>query len=122
MSNSVFRFATVSGQSIHWLLKRNCSITPRQLLWFYLSLCVVSFGIAAMFWVQGVRLVMPFAWLELLALGAALLLYARHATDSETIALPATCSPSSWPAAAAASGSRSSRTGCGSSRGTATAR
>ncbi len=73
--------------SVRWLLRRNCSLTPRQLLWFYLSLCAISFGIATMFWVQGVRLVMPFAWLELLALGAALLAYARHATDSETIAL-----------------------------------
>ncbi len=73
--------------SVRWLLRRNCSLTPRQLLWFYLSLCAISFGIATMFWVQGVRLVMLFAWLELLALGAALLAYARHATDSETIAL-----------------------------------
>ena len=40
-----------------------------------------------MFWTQGARLVMPFAWLELLAVGAALLVYARHATDSESIAL-----------------------------------
>ncbi|RZL43130.1 MAG: DUF2244 domain-containing protein, partial [Variovorax sp.] len=31
MSNSVFRFATVSGQDTHWLLKRNCSVTPSQL-------------------------------------------------------------------------------------------
>ena len=40
-----------------------------------------------MFWAQGVRFVMPFAWLELLAFGAALLVYARHAADSESIAL-----------------------------------
>lgn len=77
-----------AGQwSVEWLLRRNCSLAPRQLLWFYVSLCALSFGIAAMFWSQGVRLVMPFAWLELLAFGAALLVYARHATDSESIAL-----------------------------------
>ena len=32
-------------------------------------------------------LVMPFAWAELLALGAAFLLYARHAGDAEKIVL-----------------------------------
>jgi uncharacterized membrane protein len=73
--------------SVEWLLKRNCSMAPRQLLWFYLSLCAVSFAIASMFWTQGVHLVMPFAWLELLVLGAALLAYARHAADSESITL-----------------------------------
>lgn len=73
--------------SVEWVLKRNCSMAPRQLLWFYASLCALSLGIAGMFWLRGATLVMPFAWLELLLLGVALLLYARHATDSERIAL-----------------------------------
>lgn len=87
MSNLVFRFATVQGHNIQWFLRRNCSVTPRQLGWLYVSLCVVSLGIATLFWMQGARLVMPFAWLELIAVGAAFLLYARHATDGETIRL-----------------------------------
>ena len=70
-----------------WLLKRNCSMAPRHLLWFYASLCTLSLGIAAMLWNQGAKMVMPFAALELLLLGAALLVYARHAADSERIAL-----------------------------------
>ena len=46
VSNSVFRFATVSGQNIHWFLKRNCSVTPSAArLAVYASLCVVSLGI-----------------------------------------------------------------------------
>ena len=73
--------------SVEWVLKRNCSIAPRQLLWFYASLCVLLLGIASMFWLRGATMVMPFAWLELLVLGAAMLLYARHAADSERIAL-----------------------------------
>jgi uncharacterized membrane protein len=85
--NSVFRFATVSGQSIHWFLKRNCSVTPSQLGWLYASLCVVSIGIGAAFWLIGARLVMPFTGLELAAVGVAFILYARHATDGEKIAL-----------------------------------
>ena len=87
MSNPVFRFATVQGQNIHWFLKRNCSVTPAQLGWFYASLCVVSLGVAAVFWFQGAVLILPFAWVELAAVGAAFLAYARHAGDGETISL-----------------------------------
>ena len=83
----VFRFATVQGQAIVWFLKRNCSVTPAQLGWFYASLCVVSLAIAMIFWLQGATLVLPFAWLELGAVGLAFLLYARHAADGERISL-----------------------------------
>lgn len=87
MSNLVFRFATVSGQNIHWFLKRNCSVTPAQLGWVYASICVLSLGIAAFFWAQGATLVLPFAWLELAAVGVAFVVYARHASDGERISL-----------------------------------
>jgi len=83
----VFRFATVSGQRIDWRLVRNCSVTPAQLGWTYLSLCLVSLGIAAVFWMLGARLVMPFAWLEIVALGFAFAMYGRHAADGERISL-----------------------------------
>ena len=87
MSDLVFRFATVRGPAIHWFLGRNCSVTPAQLGWLYLSLCVVTLGIGAFFWVQGAVLVLPFAGLELAAVGAAFLAYARHAADREHILL-----------------------------------
>ena len=87
VSTSVFRFATVSGQNTRWLLKRNCSVTPGQLGWLYLSLCVLSLGIGAVFWMNGAPMVLPFAWIELVAVGIAFLLYARHATDGERIEL-----------------------------------
>jgi len=83
----VFRFATVQGQNIHWFLKRNCSVSPVQLGWLYASLCVVSLGIAGFFWSQGATLILPFACLELAAVGAAFLVYARHAADGERISL-----------------------------------
>lgn len=70
-----------------WLLKRHCSLTPAQLGWFYLSLCLVSLSIAGFFWLQGADLVMPFAMMELLAVGAAFVLYSRHAGDAEKIVL-----------------------------------
>ncbi|MES2980111.1 MAG: DUF2244 domain-containing protein [Pseudomonadota bacterium] len=72
---------------MQWLLRRNCSISPVQLGRLYVSLCVVSLGIALVFWLQGARMVMPFAWLELIAVGAAFLVYARHARDGEKIVL-----------------------------------
>lgn len=87
MPNPVFRFATVQDQAIHWFLRRNCSVTPAQLGWLYASLCVVSLGIGGWFWVMGAPLVLPFAWLELAAVGVAFMVYARHATDGERISL-----------------------------------
>lgn len=88
-----FRFATLpapgnpSHETVQWLLKRHCSLRPAQLGWLYVSLCLVSLGIAAFFWMQGATLVMPFAWAELLVLGVAFLVHARHAGDSEKIVL-----------------------------------
>lgn len=87
MSNPVFRFATVKGQNIHWFLRRNCSVTPAQLGWLYASLCVVSLGIGLVFWWHGATLVLPFAWIELAAVGVAFVVYARHAADGERISL-----------------------------------
>ena len=87
MPNPVFRFATVQGQNIHWFLKRNCSVTPAQLGWLYLSLCVVTLGIGTVFWLHGAVLILPFAGLELAAVGIAFMAYARHASDGEHILL-----------------------------------
>lgn len=74
-----------------WLLKRNCSLTPRQLAKAYLLLCGGSFGIAAVFALQGLWIVFAFALVEMAAVGAALLHYARHALDREHIALSDRC-------------------------------
>ena len=74
-------------KGVQWLLKRNCSVTPSQLLGLFMSISVVSLGIATFFWFQGATLVMPFAWIELIAIGAAFMVYARHARDGEKISL-----------------------------------
>lgn len=73
--------------ALQWPLRRNCSISPRQLGAVYLSLCVVSTLISAWFVAQGAPYVAAFAGIELLAVGAALLVFARHAADHETITL-----------------------------------
>ncbi|MGE0348185.1 DUF2244 domain-containing protein [Hydrogenophaga sp.] len=72
---------------MEWSLKRNCSITPAQLGWLYASMCVVSLAVAGFCWSLGATLVLLFAALELVAVGAAFLAYARHATDRECIHL-----------------------------------
>ena len=72
---------------MQWLLKRNCSMTPRQFLGFFLSLCLLSMVIAGAFWMFGAPFVAPFAGVEVLGLAAAMLIYAQHAADSECIRL-----------------------------------
>lgn len=91
--STAFRFATLphydetNQQAVQWLLKRNCSVTPPQLLGLFASLSVVSLGIATFFWFQGATLVMPFAWAELIAVAIAFTFYSRHARDGEKISL-----------------------------------
>jgi uncharacterized membrane protein len=87
VSNPIYQFAQESGPAIHWQLRRNCSVTPAQLGWLYLSLCVLSLGIGLFFWLQGATLVLAFAGLEITLVGLAFLAYARHATDGEWISL-----------------------------------
>ena len=90
MSNPAYQFAQESGPAIQWQLRRNCSVTPAQLGWLYLSLCVLSLGIGVFFWMQGATLVLAFAGLEIALVGLAFLAYARHATDGEWISLQGT--------------------------------
>ena len=70
-----------------WEMKRNRAISPNQLFAFYLSLCAVSLTIGTFFVLQGAGFVLGFAGLELGVVGLALLVYARHAGDRETITL-----------------------------------
>lgn len=72
---------------LQWVLKRNCSITPAQLFGTYLALCAISLTIALGFTWYGASPVLAFAGIELLLVGAALLVYARHAADQECITL-----------------------------------
>ncbi len=92
-STATWKFAREQAQGgagtpcLEWLLRRNCSVTPRQMLGFYASLCVVSVCIAVWFMVQGAPFVLYFAGIELAAVGTALLVFARHAGDRETLTL-----------------------------------
>ena len=68
-------------------LKRNCSISPAGLAGVFLALALAVLLIGVGFAIAGAWLVLPFAGLEVLLLGAAYLLYARHAADYERIVL-----------------------------------
>ncbi len=72
---------------MQWFLRRNCSIRPTQLGWLYTSICLLSLAIGAGFWAIGAPLVIPFAGLEVVALGLAFIFYAQHAADGERIML-----------------------------------
>jgi len=74
-----------------WVLKRNCSLSPRQLGLVYAALCVVSLLVAFVCTLRGAWYVLAFAILEMAAVGFAFFLYARHAVDRECIALNDTC-------------------------------
>ena len=69
---SVWRFARLvqlpgrHAPVLQWVLRRNCSITPRQLIAVYLSLCAVSLLVGVGFWWQGATYVLAFAGAELL--------------------------------------------------------
>ena len=60
-------------------------MTPRQLAACFALIAFVSLTIGAFCWFQGAVLVLPFASLELLAVGIAFVVYARHALDGERI-------------------------------------
>ena len=70
-----------------WTLRRNCSLSPRQVARAYAVLCVGSLAVAVGFLLHGIWLVLAFSLFELALVGLALLIYARHAADHERIAL-----------------------------------
>jgi uncharacterized membrane protein len=53
----------------------------------FVALSVVSLTVAVFFWLMGAPWVMPFACLELTALGVAFVVYTRHAGDAEWIVI-----------------------------------
>jgi uncharacterized membrane protein len=67
--------------------KRNCSISPAGLACVFAALALAAVAIAVGFALLGAWLILPFAGLEVLLLGAAFLLQARHATDYERVVL-----------------------------------
>lgn len=87
----VFRLArfeqTPNGLAVRWQLKRNCSLTPNQLMGCVAVMLLVSACAALMFWGLGYSLVSLFLLVQMAATVAAAWAYARHACDRDTLIL-----------------------------------
>ena len=70
-----------------WTLKRNCAMSPRRFGMLFALLAVISIGVGVIFALSGAWLVLVFAFVEVGALVAAFIVYARHAGDYERIVL-----------------------------------
>ncbi len=68
-----------------WQMRRNCALTPKQLLRFYIVLVCLSVTVATGFFLAGVWVIPIFTALELGAVTLGFLIYCRHALDCETI-------------------------------------
>ena len=68
-----------------WQMRRNCALTPKQLLKFYIVLVCISVTVATGFFLAGVWVILIFTTLELSAVTLGFLIYCRHALDCETI-------------------------------------
>ena len=66
-------------------MRRNCALSPKQLLKFYIVLVCLSVTVAAGFFLAGVWVILIFTALELSAVTLGFLIYCRHALDCETI-------------------------------------
>ncbi|MFB9290246.1 DUF2244 domain-containing protein [Pseudoduganella plicata] len=70
-----------------WLLKRNCSLTPRQTITCWAVLVAMSLGTGLFCTWHGAPLVLLFTALEITVVTAAFVFYSRHATDFDRIVL-----------------------------------
>lgn len=70
-----------------WLMKRNCSFSPKQVGLFYLSIVSFSLLIALFFMLMGAWVILIFTSIEITALTVALYIYSRHALDYEKITI-----------------------------------
>lgn len=79
------------AQATRWMIRRNCSASPKQFAWVFGSIAAISFCFGVGFAGAGAWLILPFVGLQLFALALAFFCYGRHATDFERIELRADC-------------------------------
>ncbi len=76
-----------SDEGYRFILSPNCSIRWRELLVFYLGICLQALAVGLFFTLQGLWLVLPFSGMEMLALGVGLYLTSRKMNRREVITL-----------------------------------
>lgn len=69
------------------VVRRNTSLSPSGRRWFFVSILIVSLGIATGWALNGAWYVLPFAGLEMGVVYLALLVIARHGGDQESITI-----------------------------------
>jgi uncharacterized membrane protein len=72
---------------LQWRLRRNCALDPRQTMHGFVALCAFNSLVGAAFAMLGYPLVMGFVVIVHGGFAIALLAYARHAGDCETVTL-----------------------------------
>lgn len=75
----------IDGGRREWLVRRNCSLAPRQTVAVWAALLALSLAVGLFFAWQGAWYVLAFSVLEMAAITAAFLVYSRHATDCDRI-------------------------------------
>ena len=80
-----------SDESYRFVLSPNCSISWRELLFFYGLTCVLALAVGLFFAFQGLWLVLPFSGLEMLVLGIGLYFTSRQVYRREVITLDPEC-------------------------------
>lgn len=83
----VAAYCDTESSSCQFVVRPNYSLTWRGTVIFYLGICTVSLTIAVLFAVAGAWPVLPFAGLELTALGIALYIVALRAGNREVISI-----------------------------------
>jgi len=76
-----------NSDEYRFVLSPNCSISWRELLFFYLLTCAVALAVGLFFTFHGLWFVLPFSGLEMAALGTALYLTSRKVHRREVIIL-----------------------------------
>jgi uncharacterized membrane protein len=80
-------FMQANDESINWSLKKNCALAPHQMGFVYGCICALSLMIGTFFWLLGATYVLAFTCLEIVVVGVAFLIYARHATDGDWVTI-----------------------------------
>ena len=75
----------MADSDARWVIKRNCSASPRQLALVFASIVLVSTAFGIAFAMHGAWMILPFVAIELAAVSAAFICYGRHAADVERI-------------------------------------
>lgn len=78
-------FGVITSDGYEFYLKRNCSISPNQLAAVFIFLGTISVFIGIVFYSLGATLILPFSFLEVLALITAFFYNALHANDYELL-------------------------------------